>query len=87
MLLRLYLQSAEASSQVKRILYQSPGAQSGLTVTVDVFRPDKSQDSTQSGTANEIGTTGRYYFSFTADNEGWFALIHDDAGGNGVRQF
>ncbi len=71
----------------KQVLYQAGDSVSGLIVTMDVFRPDKTQDTNQSGTANEIGQTGRYYFTFNANAPGWFVLIHDNAGGNGVRQF
>jgi len=75
------------TSTLTEVLYQAAGAESGLIVTMDVYRPDKSQDVGQSGTANEIGTTGRYYMAFAADAPGWFVLIHDNAGGNAVRQF
>jgi hypothetical protein len=76
-----------SSNNVKQVLYQAAGSASGLDVTMDVYRPDKTKDESQSGLANEIGTTGRYYISFTADGPGWFVLIHDNAGGNGVQQF
>ncbi len=76
-----------APNGVKQVLYQAGGSASGLIVTMDVFRPDKIQDMGQSDTANEIGQTGRYYFAFNANASGWFVLIHDNAGGNGVRQF
>lgn len=72
---------------LRLVLYQASGAESGLIVTMDVYRPDKSQDTGQSGQAHEIDDTGRYYLAFTTDAPGWFVLIHDNAGGNGVRQF
>jgi len=70
-----------------QVLYQPSGAGTGLIVTMDVYRPDKTKDDIQSGTAVEIGSTGRYYFLFNADGPGWFVLIHDDAGGYAVKQF
>jgi len=70
-----------------QVLYQAAGAASDLIVTMDVYRPDKTKDDIQSGTAVEIGSTGRYYFLFNADGPGWFVLIHDDAGGSAVKQF
>lgn len=72
---------------LKQVLYQAGGSESGLTVAMDVYRPGKTQDLSQSGEANEIGATGRYYFAFSADAPGWFVLIHDSAGGDAVRQF
>ncbi len=71
----------------KEVIYQASGSVSGLEVQMDVYKPDKVKDEGQSGLATEIGVTGRYYMSFTADSPGWFVLIHDDTGGNAVRQF
>ena len=72
---------------VVQVLYQAVGAASGLIVTMDVYKPDKTKDEAQSGTALEIGTTGRYYRSFNAEEPGWFVLIHDNAGGSAVKQY
>lgn len=69
------------------VIYQAAGAATGLMVQVDVFKPDKSQDLTQSGVATEIGTTGRYYKSFDADAPGWVAEISDTNGGKAVQKF
>ncbi len=67
------------------ILYQAAGAGTGKTVQYDVFKPDKTLDATQSGTANEIGTTGRYHKTFDADTPGWTIEISDSAGGKAVK--
>jgi len=75
------------ASNLTQVLYQAAGAESGLIVTMDVYRPDYTKDVDQSGLANEIGTTGRYYMSFAADAPGWFVLIHDNVGGTAVKQF
>jgi hypothetical protein len=72
---------------VRPVLYQAAGSVSGLIVTMEVYRPDATQDVAQSGTAAEIGNTGRYYLAFTADAPGWFVLITDNAGGSGIKQF
>ena len=69
------------------VIYQGAGAATGLTVQVDVFKPDKSQDLAQSGTATEIGTTGRYHKSFDADAPGWFVEISDSNSGKAVQNF
>jgi len=81
------LRTALAQQSVKQVLYQASGSQSGLIVTMDVYKPDRTQDVSQSGQANEIGETGRYYLAFTASGPGWFVLIHDNVGGNAIRQF
>lgn len=86
-LLRAVLQEQFSLSGATPVLYQAAGATSGLVVTMDVHRPDKTKDVLQSGIALEIGTTGRYYWSFVADGPGWFVLIHDNAGGNAVKQY
>lgn len=69
------------------VLYQAAGAGTGLTVTMDIYKPDKTKDAIQSGTATEIGTTGRYYMSFDADAPGWSVEISDSAGGKAVKHF
>jgi hypothetical protein len=70
-----------------QVLYQTPKSTSGLVVTMNVYRPDRTKDEVQSGTGVEIGTTGRYYLMFNADGPGWFVLVHDNAGGSAVKQF
>jgi hypothetical protein len=69
------------------IVYQAAGAATGKDVQVDVYKPDKTLDATQSGLATEIGTTGRYYKSFDADAPGWFCEISDEDGGKAVQHF
>ena len=69
------------------VVYQTAGAGTGKVVQVDVYKPDKTLDATQSGVAVEIGTTGRYYKSFDADAPGWFVEISDNAGGKAVKHF
>lgn len=68
-------------------IYQAAGAGTGKTVQFDVYKPDKTLDATQSGMATEIGTTGRYHFSFDADAPGWSCEISDNAGGKAVKHF
>lgn len=87
-LLRVLLgERLQPAGGVTQVLYQAAGSESGLAVTMDVYRPNATKDETQSGLATEIGTTGRYYMAFNADAPGWFVLIHDNAGGNAVKQF
>ena len=69
------------------VIYQAAGAGTGKTVQVDVYRPDKTKDDTQSGPAQEVGTTGRYYKNFTATDPDWFVEVSDSAGGKAVRCF
>jgi len=69
------------------ILYQAAGAGTGKTVNVSVYKPDKTLDATQSGTATEVGTTGRYHKAFDADAPGWFCEIEDSDGGKAIKHF
>jgi len=69
------------------VIYQPGGAATGRTVNIDVFKPDKTKDTTQSGTATEVGTTGRYHFNFDAEEPGWFVEISDNAGGKACKHF
>lgn len=68
-------------------IYQPGGASSGRTVQVNVFKADKTLDTTQSGVASEVGTTGRYHFSFDANEPGWFVEVSDDQGGKACQHF
>lgn len=87
-LLRVMLEGKLPSIDgARQVLYQTPKSTSGLVVTMDVYRPDRTKDEVQSGTGIEIGTTGRYYLMFNADGPGWFVLIHDNAGGSAVKQY
>jgi len=74
-------------AKVFEVTYQAAGAGTDLTVQMDVFKPDKTQDVSQSGTMDEIGTTGRYYKSIIADNPNWFVEISDNAGGKALKHF
>jgi len=69
------------------VIYQAPGAAAGATVQVDVYKADKTLDTVQSGAATPIGTTGRYYKTFDADDAGWHVEISDDQGGKAVKHF
>lgn len=69
------------------VIYQPAKAETGVTVQVDVYKPDKTQDVAQSGTATEVGTTGRYYKSFTVDAPGWFVEVSDNKGGKAVKHW
>jgi len=67
------------------VLYQAAGAGTGKTVQYDVFDETKTLVPGESGTANEIGTTGRYYKAVNMLNPGWTVEISDDAGGKAVK--
>lgn len=85
----LLLLRAQLSGDMPRELgfvYQPAGCISGLLVEFEVYRPDKTQDETQSGVAEEFGTTGRYLGKFTGA-AGWFVLVHDSAGGKAAKYF
>jgi len=69
------------------VVYQAAGAATGKTVQIDVYKPDKTKDETQSGAATEIGTTGRYYKAFDADAPGWSIQCSDDDGGKAVKHY
>lgn len=69
------------------VIYQPGGAATGRTVNIDVFKADKSKDTVQSGTATEVGVTGRYHFNFDAEEPGWFVEISDNAGGKACKHF
>lgn len=86
-LLRASLNQIFGNSGLREAIYQSANAVSGLTVTFDVYKPDLSKDEVQSGTAIEIGDTGRYYLHFISDGPGWFVTIHDSADGKQVKHF
>jgi hypothetical protein len=59
------------------VSYQAVGAQSGLSdVQMDVYDEGHAIDATKSGVMTEIGSTGRYYKTFTPDAEGeWTVMI------------
>lgn len=80
-------QEDESMAKTFEVIYQAAGAGTGKTVQVDVYKPDKSLDAVQSGTAIEIGTTGRYYKSFDADAPGWSIQCSDTDGGKAVKNY
>ena len=86
-LLRALLAAQCQSAGEKEVIYQAAGAATGLTVTFDVYKPDQTKDTFQSGIAVPIGATGRYYIAFSADGPGWFVLIEDSNDGKAVKYF
>ena len=80
-------QNYKVDSPIK-VRYQASGCESGLTVTMAVFDELDVEDTSQSGTMTERGTSGRYIKSFTPDAEGeWSVEISDTEGGKVVKQF
>ena len=69
------------------VIYQAAKTRTGLTVQMDVYDAAKVLDAAQSLPMTEIGTTGRYYGSFTADGPNWHVQINDGMGGSAVKQF
>jgi len=71
------------------VVYQAANAESGATINVDIYDETHAKDNDKSGTATEIGSTGRYYFAFTPDAAGtWVAQIQkSDGTGKVVKSF
>lgn len=69
------------------VIYQAGKTRTGLTVQMDVYDAAKVKDVAQSLPMTEIGTTGRYYGSFTADGPNWHVQITDSRGDSAVKQF
>ena len=69
------------------VLYQAAKHRNGLVVQMDVYKADKTKDEAQSVTMTEIGSTGRYYASFTADAPNWHVAISDNRGGSAIKHF
>lgn len=69
------------------VIYQAAGAGSGKTVDMKVFKPDHTEDATQAATLTEIGTTGRYYGSFVADEADWSVQVEDSVGGKCIKHY
>jgi hypothetical protein len=60
--------------------YQASGAQAGLSdVQMNVYDETHTLDAAKSGTMTEIGSTGRYYMSFTPDAQGEWTVMMDSA--------
>jgi len=68
------------------VTYQAAAAATGLTIKMDIYDEAHALDGAKSVAAmTEIGTTGRYYATFTPDAAGeWIALMYKDGGGGEV---
>ncbi len=69
------------------VIYQAAKARTGLTVQMDVYNAAQVKDAAQSVQMQEIGTTGRYHGSFTADGPDWHVQITDNHNGSAVKHF
>ena len=66
------------------VTYQAVACATGKTIQMDVYDETHAKDNPQCGTMTEIGTTGRYYKSFTPDAEGeWIVLMKNTTDSNG----
>ncbi len=74
-----------------QVTYQTDGAKSGETVTMEIFDESGAKDIVNfpDVTMTEISTTGRYTGSFTPDAEGeWVVMISYGSGkGKIVKQY
>lgn len=68
------------------VTYQAVSVGTGLTIKMDIYDEAHALDAAKSVAAmTEIGTTGRYYATFTPDAAGeWIALMYKDGGGGEV---
>jgi len=68
------------------VTYQAAAAATGLTIKMDIYDEAHALDAPKSVAAmTEIGTTGRYYATYTPDAAGeWIALMYKDGGGGEV---
>lgn len=68
------------------VTYQAVNAATGKTVTMDIYDEAHALDAPKSVAAmTEIGTTGRYYATFTPDAEGeWIAIMKNTTDSNGA---
>lgn len=72
------------------VTYQAVGLATGKTITMSVYDEAHALDEGQSGAMAEIGSTGRYWKSFTPDAEGeWIVVATNttDGGGDVVKAF
>ncbi len=80
-----------AVNEVIQVTYQTDGAKSGETVTMEIFDETGAKDLTNfpDVTMTEILTTGRYDGSFTPDVQGeWITMISYGSGkGKLVKQY
>lgn len=67
------------------VSYQAAKAATGKTILMDVFDETQTLDAGKSVAAmTEIGTTGRYFASFTPDAEGeWIVQMYETGGNKG----
>jgi uncharacterized protein YoxC len=67
------------------VTYQAVNSATGKTVTMDVYDESHAKDVPKSIAAmTEIGTTGRYYATFTPDAEGeWIVMMKNTTDSNG----
>ena len=68
------------------VTYQAANAETGLTIKMDIYDETHAKDDPKCIAAmTEIGTTGRYYATYTPDAAGeWIALMYKDGGGGEV---
>jgi len=71
------------------IVYQAPGAVSGLTVTCEIILPGNIKDSSfPDSTLNEVLGKGVYQKEFTPNAPGeWKTIVHIPAGGQVVKRY
>lgn len=72
-------------SKAFEVIYQA--AKNATTAQLDVYKPDKTLDATQSGAMTQIGTTGRFYKSFDADAPGWSVQCSDNKNGSATKAY
>lgn len=67
------------------VTYQAVNSATGKTVKMDIYDEAHAEDVAKAVAAmTEIGTTGRYYATFTPDAEGeWIALMENTTDNNG----
>jgi len=67
------------------VTYQAVACATGKTVTMDVYDEAHAKDNDKCvAEMTEIGSTGRYYATFTPDAEGeWIILMENTTDGNG----
>ena len=63
------------------VFYQANNARTGRTIQMNVYDEAQALDAPKSGTMTEIGSTGRYYRTFTPDALGtWSVQMYDTVG-------
>jgi len=74
------------------VVYQASNVDTGKTIAMDIFDETQAKDVAKSVVSmTEMGTTGRYFATFTPDTEGeWVAMMYDSlppAKGHVVKAF